>query len=376
MPPALFSNVNRNRIGNRPHGELATTVLVVGAGPTGLAAALELARQGRPVRIVDRKPGRSQHSKAIGVNARTLELLEPSGVTERLLATGLRVRRLNFRNADRLLATIELAHVHPRYDFMLTLLQAETERLLEQRLAEAGTSVEWSSEFKALEADADRVRAQLIAGGREQTVEADWLIGADGAHSAVRHALGPAFEGETDPSEWWLADVRMSWPFGAAEVDVFARPGAVLAVIPIELGLFRLVSNGPDPLTLLAAGGERRGGDLALGLQDQLPPGRELSARAGVPGRRRRARAFAGRRARHEPRHRGRHDPRAQDDRRRARDLFGRAPSGRRPGDPPDPRADAPGHGPKPPGALAARPAVRQGRSGRRRRSSACSRSA
>jgi 3-(3-hydroxy-phenyl)propionate hydroxylase len=70
-------------------------VLVVGAGPTGLAAALELARQGRPVRIIDRNPGRSEHSRAIGVNARTLELLEPSGLTERLLATGLRVRRLN-----------------------------------------------------------------------------------------------------------------------------------------------------------------------------------------------------------------------------------------------------------------------------------------
>ncbi len=63
-----------------------------------------------------------------------------------------------------------------------------------------------------------------------------------------------AFEGETDRSEWWLADVRMGWPFGAAEVSVFARPAAVLAVIPIEPGLFRLVSNGPDPLTLLPAG--------------------------------------------------------------------------------------------------------------------------
>ena len=70
----------------------ARPILVIGAGPTGLAAALELARLGRPVRIVDQKATRSQHSKAIGVNARTLELLEASGATERLLATGLRIR--------------------------------------------------------------------------------------------------------------------------------------------------------------------------------------------------------------------------------------------------------------------------------------------
>ncbi len=229
-------------------------VLVAGAGPTGLAAALELARQGRPVRIIDKKPGRSQHSKAIGVNARTLELLEASGVTERLLATGLRIRHLSFRSAERLLATIDLGRVHHRYNFMLALLQAETEALLEQRLAEYGTKVEWTTELKGLEAGADRVRAQLVAGGEERTVEADHLIGADGAHSTVRHALGLAFEGETDASEWWLADVRMAWPFGEAEVSVFARPAAVLAVIPIEPGLFRLVSNGPDPLTLLPAG--------------------------------------------------------------------------------------------------------------------------
>jgi 2-polyprenyl-6-methoxyphenol hydroxylase-like FAD-dependent oxidoreductase len=233
-------------------------VLVIGAGPTGLAAALELARRGQRVRIVDKNPARSQHSKAIGVNARTLELMEPSGVSERLLATGLRIRRFNFRSAERPLATIDLGRVKHRYDFMLALLQAETERLLEQSLAEHGTRVEWSTEFTDLEDASERVRATLAAHGQERIVEARYLIGADGAHSAVLHALGVPLRGTTDASPWWLVDVRMDWVFGTAEVNVFARPAAVLAVIPIEPGLFRLVSNGPDPLDLLPGGSSVR----------------------------------------------------------------------------------------------------------------------
>ena len=229
-------------------------ILVIGAGPTGLAAALELARLGQAVRIVDKKPSRSQHSKAIGVNARTLELLEPSGVTERLLASGLRIRGLEFRNAERRLATIRLERLAHRYNFILALLQAETERILEQRLFEHDARVEWSTELTGLEAAVDRVSARLVRGGQEHAVEAAWLIGSDGAHSTVRHALGLPFRGTTDPNEWRLADVRMDWPLGAAAVNVFARPAAVLAAIPIEPGLFRLVSNGPDPLDLLPPG--------------------------------------------------------------------------------------------------------------------------
>ena len=233
-------------------------VLVAGAGPTGLAAALELARRGRPVRIVDQSAARSQHSKAIGVNARTLELLEPSGVSARLLAKGLRIRRLNFRRDDRLLATIELDRVGHRYDFMLALLQAETERILEEALAEHGVQVEWSTTFRGLETNAESVRARLAAAGTEQVVEAAWLLGADGAHSTVRDALGLPFRGTTDPLEWWLVDVRMDWPYAPAEMSLFARPAAVLAVIPIEPGLFRLVSNGPQPRDLLPQGASVR----------------------------------------------------------------------------------------------------------------------
>ena len=229
-------------------------ILVIGAGPTGLAAALELARNGRAVRVVDKHATRSQHSKALGVNARTLELMEASGVSERLLASGLRLSRLHFHSGDRLLATVELSRVGHRYGFMLALLQAETELVLEQRLADYVPLVEWSTEFTGLDAGVDGVRASLSAGGAQSIVEASYLIGADGAHSTVRDALGLPFRGTTDPAAWWLVDVRMDWPFEPTEINLFARPAAVLGVIPIQPGLYRLVSNGPEPLSLLPGG--------------------------------------------------------------------------------------------------------------------------
>ncbi len=107
---------------------------------------------------------------------------------------------------------------------MTALLQAETERILEEALAGYGVPVEWSTAFCGLEVEAERVRARLAGAGGEQTVAAAWLIGADGAHSAVRHALGLAFAGTTDPREWRLVDARLDWPFPPAEIDVFARP--------------------------------------------------------------------------------------------------------------------------------------------------------
>jgi 2-polyprenyl-6-methoxyphenol hydroxylase-like FAD-dependent oxidoreductase len=229
-------------------------VLVVGAGPTGLAAALELARRGRPARIIDKNPGRSRHSKAIGVNPRTLELLAAAGVTERLLAAGRRIRKVNLWRADRLLATVDLTRLEHRYDFMLALAQSETERILEASLAERGVRVEWQSELLAFSDATDRVRAKIMRDGSEQEIEADSLIGADGAHSTARHALGLEFRGATYPFAWQVVDVRMSGPFAEDEVHLRLGASALLFLISAAAGTFRLASDGDDPLRLLPEG--------------------------------------------------------------------------------------------------------------------------
>jgi 2-polyprenyl-6-methoxyphenol hydroxylase-like FAD-dependent oxidoreductase len=234
--------------------EIDRPVLVAGAGPTGLAAALELTRLGRPVRIIDRKAARSQHSKAIGVNPRTLELLEAAGVTERLLAAGRRIRKVNLRRGDRLLAAVDLTRLEHRYNFMLALAQSETERILEVSLAERGVRVEWQTELKAFAPAADRIRATIAREADEQEVEAGYLIGADGAHSTARHALGVEFRGDTYPFEWQVVDVRMSGPFAEDEVHLRLGDTALLFLISAAPGTFRLASDGADPLQLLPRG--------------------------------------------------------------------------------------------------------------------------
>jgi 2-polyprenyl-6-methoxyphenol hydroxylase-like FAD-dependent oxidoreductase len=120
--------------------------LIVGAGPVGLAAAVFLSREGIGTRVVEMRDEPSSQSKALAVNPRTLEILEGVGVTDRMLAIGLKVPGACLWRRDRLAATIDFARLKGKYRFMLALAQAATERLFEERLRELGGEVErgWS----------------------------------------------------------------------------------------------------------------------------------------------------------------------------------------------------------------------------------------
>jgi 2-polyprenyl-6-methoxyphenol hydroxylase-like FAD-dependent oxidoreductase len=226
-------------------------ILVVGAGPSGLAAALELARLGRPVRVIDRNPERSRLSKAIGVNPRTLELMEAAGVTERLLAAGRRLHAANLRSAGRLLARIELSRIPHRYNFMLALAQSETERILEERLLELGVAVELRCEAQELEQDEHSVVCTVTCPEGDLQITTPHLIGADGAHSTLRHALGLAYNGHTYPFDWQIVDVRLDGPFAEDELHLLLGADTLLLIVSPGADVFRLASNGPDPIALL-----------------------------------------------------------------------------------------------------------------------------
>ena len=251
-------------------------VLVVGAGPVGLTMAAELTRYGVPVRIVDKAAQRTDKSKALVLWSRTLELLDRGALSGPFVAAGLKVDAANIVAGSRRIGHISLAGVESRYPYALMLPQSETERLLEERLNSLGVRVERQVEMTGFTQDHAGVSAALRgADGRQETVATQWLVGCDGAHSAVRHGLGLSFLGETLHSDWILADVHLTgMPFPISEIAAYWHEDGVLATFPIAPGRYRIIadigrSDGAQPvdptLEEVQAIVERRGpGGLAL----------------------------------------------------------------------------------------------------------------
>src|SRR5215208_5062050 len=186
-----------------------TDVLVVGAGPTGLVMATELAARGVSGRIIDRAPERSERSRALVVQARSLELLQKMGVADELVARGRRTIKATPFVEGRPAANLEFGDIgvdDTPYPFLLFVSQAETERVLEKHLESLGAKVERPVELLSFEGDAEGVSARLRHGdGRQETARVRYLVGADGAHSTVRHTLGLSFKGDAYPQDFPLA---------------------------------------------------------------------------------------------------------------------------------------------------------------------------
>jgi 2-polyprenyl-6-methoxyphenol hydroxylase-like FAD-dependent oxidoreductase len=225
-------------------------ILVVGAGPVGLTLACELLRRGVPARVVDACAVPTDKSKALALQARTLEVLDAMGIAERFVAVGRKMHGVNAYADGARVVHVSLDDIDSPYSYILALPQCDTEKLLRERLEELGGRVEHDVKLSAMESDGEGVSAQLTHGqDRSETTRIPWLVGCDGAHSTVRHALGLPFEGVPYEESFVLADVRMGWDLPDDESHVFISPEGTAAAFPLPKGMWRLVgeSSLADP---------------------------------------------------------------------------------------------------------------------------------
>jgi 2-polyprenyl-6-methoxyphenol hydroxylase-like FAD-dependent oxidoreductase len=225
-------------------------ILIVGAGPTGLAAAVELSRFGIGVRVVEKAPEPSTTSRALGVQARTIELLCPRGVGDEMLRLGNRARATALYACGEKLAAIELHRMPSEFNYVLLLAQSETERLLTEQLTRQGGKVERGVELVTMSQGGDDVGAVLRSGdGTEEVVRASFVIAADGSHSAIRKMLGLPFTGRALTQNYVLGDLFLAGDIAEDELSIFLARNGFLAIFPMGDGRFRFMATDPDGIT-------------------------------------------------------------------------------------------------------------------------------
>jgi 2-polyprenyl-6-methoxyphenol hydroxylase-like FAD-dependent oxidoreductase len=211
-----------------------TDVIVVGAGPTGLMLATELALAGVSCRLLERRAEQPNLTRAFAVHARTLELLDARGLADDLLQRGTPVREV--RPAPG--AVVSLGQLHSRFPMVLIAPQSATEQVLEARARSLGVEVVRGAEVVGLRQDADRVVVELADGSTEV---ASYVVGTDGAHSTVRGLVGVDFVGRQYETHIMLADVRLTRPPEEAIFGSAGKDGAVV-VVPFGDGWFRAIA--------------------------------------------------------------------------------------------------------------------------------------
>ena len=215
---------------------ITTDVIVVGAGPTGLALAGELAMAGVRCRILEQRSRDANITRAFAVHARTLELLDARGLAEEVLRRGIRLSEIQGLPG----ATMDLRQLPSRYPMLLIAPQNATESVLAARVARLGVRVERGVAVTGLDQDGERVQLHVSGDRGPETAEARYVVGCDGAHSRIRELLGVGFVGEQYATHIMLADAQLSAP--PAET-LFGRNNAdgLVVVVPFGDGWFRVI---------------------------------------------------------------------------------------------------------------------------------------
>jgi 2-polyprenyl-6-methoxyphenol hydroxylase-like FAD-dependent oxidoreductase len=228
-------------------------VIIVGAGPTGLALACQLVRYDVDFVIIDKSEGVTPYSKALGVHARTLEIYEQLGLAQKAVEQGTIAGKVRLLERGEVLGQVELSNIGKglsAYPFMLVLEQSRNEQLMYDWLKQHGHDVLWQTELESFSQDHKTVTAQVKTSAvGTQAVAGKYLVGCDGPRSLVRHALGLAFEGSTFERLFYVADVQIDWKFTHDALTVCLAPHGVVAFFPMPgEKRWRIVGAFPEGL--------------------------------------------------------------------------------------------------------------------------------
>jgi 2-polyprenyl-6-methoxyphenol hydroxylase-like FAD-dependent oxidoreductase len=228
-----------------------TDCVIVGAGPTGLALACQFIRHGVDFVIFDRNETTTPHSKAIGVQARTLEIYEQIDLADKLIAEGAIAAKARMIVGGKVRGEAEFSEIGKGmspYPYVLMVEQGRHETLLYDFIKSHGKNILWRTELESFSQDENSVSAILKnADGEIETIEAKFLVGCDGAKSPVRHALGLTFEGSTFARMFYVADVEIDWNFSHDAGQAFLLKNNLLAFFPMKgEKQWRIVGTFPE----------------------------------------------------------------------------------------------------------------------------------
>lgn len=220
-------------------------IVIVGAGPTGLALAAELRRRGLAPVLLDQQAEGANTSRAAVVHAHTLEVLEPLGVVPDLLREGIEVPIFHIRDRDRVLMRADFSQLPTRYNYSLMCPQNRTEAVLLARLRALGGDVTRPARVTGVTRDGESTRLSVEMEGGTQTIACRWLVGCDGMHSQVREAAGIGFIGGAYKQSFVLADVRFDGPVDK-DVSLFLSPDGLVLLAALPHDHFRIVATADE----------------------------------------------------------------------------------------------------------------------------------
>jgi len=223
-------------------------VLIVGAGPTGLTAAIELARRGIIPVLIEKRKTASTLSRAVGLLPNTMDILTASGAAKAIRKDAIPIQAAIFHNKQKPISTIKLNEIKGVNKRLYALPQDQTEAHLRDIFKALGGQIHYGAEFLSHAQSDDGVSVSILG----QAFRFDYVIGADGVYSAVREALHIPFEGYDLPEKWSIADVEAkAWANPRSLCAFLCKMGRIAVVIPVQKNRYRVVSNTEDALATL-----------------------------------------------------------------------------------------------------------------------------